>query len=55
MAKRVTRHPSDATRQKMSAAHKGAKNGMYKRKHSATTKRRISEALKRYWQHIPKT
>jgi ribosomal protein L32 len=55
MAKRVTRRASEETRRKMSAAHKGAKNGMYKRKHTATSKRLISEALLRYWQHIPKT
>ncbi|MBO6254503.1 MAG: hypothetical protein J6O49_12775 [Bacteroidaceae bacterium] len=55
MGKRTTRRVSQETRQKMSTAHKGSKNGMYKRKHTATTKRRISEALKRYWQHLPKT
>lgn len=55
MAKRVTRKVSDETKRKMSAAHKGSKNGMYKHKHTATTKRMISEALKRYWQHLPKT
>lgn len=54
MAKRTTRRVSDETRRKMSAAHRGSKNGMYKRKHTATTKRMISEALKRYWQHLPK-
>ncbi len=54
MTKRVTRKVSDETKRKMSAAHKGRKNGMWKRKHTATTKRRISEALKRYWQHLPK-
>ncbi len=55
MAKRVSRHPSDETRQKMSASHKAEKNINYHRRRSETTKRRISEALKRYWQHIPKT
>lgn len=54
MTKRVTRKVSQETRRKMSAAHMGKKNGMYKRKHSATTKWRISEALRRYWQHLPK-
>ncbi len=54
MAKRATRRVSDETRKKMSAAHKGNKNGMWKHKHTATTKRKISEALKRYWQHLPK-
>ncbi|MCR5423917.1 MAG: hypothetical protein K6E93_04035 [Bacteroidales bacterium] len=55
MAKRTTRRVSQETRQKMSAAHRGNKNGMYKRKHSVTTKLMISEALRRYWQHLPKT
>ena len=55
MAKRTTRRVSQETRQKMSAAHRGSKNSMWKHKHTATTKRRISEALKRYWQHLPKT
>ena len=54
MAKRTTRKVSDETKRKMSAAHKGSKNGMYKRKHTATTKRMISEALRRYWKHLPK-
>ena len=54
MAKRTTRRVSDETRKKMSAAHRGNKNGMWKHKHTATTKHRISEALKRYWQHLPK-
>ena len=55
MAKRVTRRVSEETRKKMSAAKKGAKNPRYHKQHSATTKHLISEALKRYWQHIPKT
>ncbi len=54
MAKRITRKVSDETRRKMSVAHKGRKNGMWKRKHSVTTKLMISEALRRYWQHLPK-
>ncbi|MGX8713179.1 MAG: NUMOD3 domain-containing DNA-binding protein [bacterium] len=48
MAKRTTRRVSQETRQKMSAAHRGSKNSMYNRKLTATTKRRISEALIRY-------
>lgn len=55
MAKRVTRKVTDETKRKMSASHKGSRNGMWKRKHTATTKRRISEELLRYWQHIPKS
>lgn len=55
MGKRVSRHPSDATRQRLSESHRQARNGMWKKHHSETTKRRISEALKRYWSKIPKT
>lgn len=44
------RHPTLQTRQKMSAAHKGQGKG---RKLKESTKKRISEALKRHWAAVP--
>lgn len=44
------RHPTLQTRQKMSVAHKGQGKG---RKLSATTRKRISEALKKHWATVP--
>ena len=54
MARRTTRRVSDETRKKMSVAKKGHLNPRWKVKVSATTRHRISEGLKRYWQHLPK-
>lgn len=44
MARR--RHPTLQTRQKMSAAHKGQGKG---RKLKESTKKKISEAMKKHW------
>ena len=44
------RHPTLQTRQKMSAAHKGQGKGRHL---TESTKKRISEALKKYWATIP--
>ena len=38
------RNPSAKTRQRLSDAHKGAKNPLYGKRHSAETKRKMSEA-----------
>lgn len=44
------RHPTLQTRQKMSASHKGQGKG---RKLKDSTKKKISEALKRHWANVP--
>lgn len=56
MAKRRSRKITNpTTRRKMSEAHKGSKNGMYGKKHSAETKNKIKNSLIRYWLSIPKS
>ena len=44
------RHPTLQTRQKMSASHKGQGKG---RKLKDSTKKKISESLKRHWAKVP--
>lgn len=39
------KHPSDATRSKMSESHRGEKNNMYGKQHSDETKKKISKAI----------
>lgn len=46
MAKRKYRQVNQATKQKMSIAHKG-------KKHSPDIKRKISKKLKDYWRSVP--
>lgn len=53
MGKRVRRNLSTATKFKMSLAKQGSKNPMKGKHHSENTKKKISEALKRYWQTLP--
>lgn len=53
MAKRIRRKLTEATKFKMSVAKQGSKNPMSGKHHSEDTRRKISQALKRYWRHIP--
>lgn len=52
MAKRIRRALSEATKYKMSMAKQGKKNPMYGKKHTSTSKEKISKSLIEYWKHI---
>jgi len=50
--KRKFREPDEATRAKLSAKKAGCNNPMYGKKHKESSKKLISQALKRYWQTV---
>lgn len=52
MARRRNRQVSAATRFKMSIAKQGTKNPMSGKHHKEDTKRKISEAMVKYWRGI---
>ncbi|MCR4658986.1 MAG: hypothetical protein K5650_01675 [Bacteroidales bacterium] len=53
MAKRTRRKITNpSTLYKMSLSHQGKRNGMSGKHHTATTRKKISEALRKYWQTI---
>jgi len=50
---RKFREPSQTTRAKLSAKKSGVNNPMYGKNHTEETKRKISQALKKYWEKVP--
>ena len=52
MARRKNRQVSTATKFKMSLAKQGTKNPMSGKHHKEDTKRKISEAMMKYWRGI---
>lgn len=53
MPVRFRRKATDATRQKMSQAKRGAKNPMYGRHQSAEAKNKIRHAMLLHWRSVP--
>ena len=51
--KRQFREPSAQTRAKQSAKKSGVNNPMYGKNHNDETRRKISQALKKYWANVP--
>ncbi len=51
--KRMYREPSESTKQKMSLKKAGAANPNWQKATSDEVKKKISDALKKYWETIP--
>lgn len=54
MAERVNREVPETTRMKQSAKKQGDLNPNFGKPRNSDTKQKISQALQKYWQTIPK-
>jgi len=47
------REPNEITRAKLRTKKSGVNNPMWGKNHTEETKRKISQALKAYWENVP--